>query len=148
MRLIVPTIEKRPPRTLLHESDLPLARIDIPKGRAPAFRAAIGDVVHAAMTATLDVPTDDRFQVIGEHGSTHLIVDPKFLEIERTADAIIVQVTLSEGRTVDQKKAFYKAIADGLRQRIGLRPEDVFVSLIEVKRENWSLGLGVAQFAP
>jgi phenylpyruvate tautomerase PptA (4-oxalocrotonate tautomerase family) len=130
------------------EADTPLARVDIPKGRAPEFRVAVGDVVYAAMTATLDVPIGDRFQVICEHESTHLVIDPHYLGIERTADAVIIQVTLSEGRTADQKKAFYKAIANGLRQRIGFRAEDVFVNLIEVKRENWSLGLGIAQFAP
>ena len=96
---------------------MPLARIDIPKGRAPEFRVA----VYAAMTATLDVPIGDRFQVISEHESTHLVIDPHYLGIERTADAVVIQVTLSEGRTADQKKAFYKAIADGLRQRIGFR---------------------------
>ena len=126
---------------------MPLARIDIPKGRAPEFRVAVGDVVYAAMTSTLDVPIGDRFQVISEHESTHLVIDPHYLGIERTADAVIIQVTLSEGRSADQKKAFYKAIADGLRQR-GFRAEDVFVNLVEVKRENWSLGLGIAQFAP
>ena len=29
----------------------------------------------------------------------------------------------------------------------GLRPEDVFVSLVEVAKENWSLGNGLAQYA-
>ena len=100
------------------------------------------------MTSTLDVPIGDQFQVISEHESTHLAIDPHYLGIERTADAVIIQMTLSEGRTSEQKKAFYKAIADGSRQQIGVCPEDVFVNLTEVKRENWSLGLGIAQFAP
>jgi phenylpyruvate tautomerase PptA (4-oxalocrotonate tautomerase family) len=59
----------------------------------------------------------------------------------------MIQITWSEGRTVDQKKALFKAIADGLAGKLGLRREDVFVSLIEVKQENWSFGNGVAQYA-
>jgi 4-oxalocrotonate tautomerase len=60
---------------------------------------------------------------------------------------VIIQITWNEGRTVDQKKALYKAIADGLATRLSLRREDVFVQLIEVKRENWSFGNGIAQYA-
>jgi 4-oxalocrotonate tautomerase len=127
---------------------MPLARIDIPKGRAPEFHVAVGDVVYAAMTATLDVPIGDRFQVIGERENTPFVIDPHYLGIERTAETVIIQVMLRERRTANQNRAFYKAIADGLRQRIGFRAEDVFLSLIEVKRENWSLGHGIAQFAP
>lgn len=112
---------------------MPLARIDIPKGRAPELRVAVGDVMYAGMTSTLEVPSD-RFQIISEHESTRLVIDAHYLGIDWSAEAGIIQVTLSEGRTADQKKAFYKAIVDGLRQRIGHRAEDVFVNLIEVKR--------------
>ena len=51
------------------------------------------------------------------------------------------------GETVDQKSAFYKAIADGLHERLGLRREDALISLVEVSKENWSFGNGVAQYA-
>ena len=60
---------------------------------------------------------------------------------------MIVQITWNEGRTVEQKKALSKAIADGLAGKLGLRREDVFVSLVEVKKENWSFGNGIAQYA-
>jgi 4-oxalocrotonate tautomerase len=92
---------------------MPLARRDIPKGVAPKIRVAVGDVVYAPMTATLDVPIADQLQDISEHESNHLVIDPHYLGIERTADAVGVQVTLSERRSADQKKAFYKAIAEG-----------------------------------
>jgi phenylpyruvate tautomerase PptA (4-oxalocrotonate tautomerase family) len=54
---------------------------------------------------------------------------------------------LNQGRTVDQKKRFYKAVADGLHERLGLRREDVFIGLVEVAKENWSFGNGEAQYA-
>ena len=51
----------------------------------------------------------------------------------------------ARGRTAEQKKALYKAIADGLSASVGIRPDDVFIDLVEVKKENWSFGNGVAQ---
>ena len=126
---------------------MPLARIDLPAGKPPEYSRAIADVVYNAMIATLSVPKDDRFQVISEHTRDTLLIDPTYLGIERSADALILQLILSEGRTIEVKKAFYKAVADGLHVRVGLRREDVFIVLVEVKKENWSFGNGVAQYA-
>jgi phenylpyruvate tautomerase PptA (4-oxalocrotonate tautomerase family) len=99
------------------------------------------------MLTTLNAPKNDRFQVIAQHARDTLIIDPTYLGIERSADAIIVQLTLNDGRTVEAKKAFYQAVADGLNARVGLRREDVIINLVEVKKENWSFGNGVAQYA-
>ncbi len=126
---------------------MPLARIDLPAGKPPDYGRAVADIVYEAMVATLNAPKGDRFQVITEHTKETLLIDPAYLGIERSADALIVQLTLNEGRTVEVKKAFYKAVADGLHDRLGLRREDVFISLVEVKKENWSFGNGVAQYA-
>jgi 4-oxalocrotonate tautomerase len=126
---------------------MPLVRIDAPKGRTPEERRILGDVVYDAMITTLNVPQDDRFQIITEHDGANLIIDQTYLGVPRSPEAIIIQITLNEGRTVELKKAFYKAVADGLRERAGVRPEDVFISLVEVKKENWSFGNGLAQYA-
>jgi 4-oxalocrotonate tautomerase len=126
---------------------MPLVRIDLAEGTPAGYRAAIGDVVYRAMTGVLNVPEDDKFMVISEHAPGDLIVDPDYLGIHRTADAVVIQVTLNEGRTVPVKQDFYRAVADGLHERIGLRREDVFISLVEVKKENWSFGNGEAQYA-
>jgi 4-oxalocrotonate tautomerase len=126
---------------------MPLARIDLPAGKPPEYSRAVADVVYDAMIATLSVPKDDRFQVISEHTRDTLLIDPTYLGIQRSADALILQVVLSEGRTVEIKKAFYKAVADGLHDHVGLRREDIFIVLVEVKKENWSFGNGLAQYA-
>jgi 4-oxalocrotonate tautomerase len=125
---------------------MPLARIDLPAGKPADYGRAVADVVYEAMIATLNAPRNDRFQVISEHARATLIIDPTYLGIERSADALIIQLTLSEGRTVEVKQAFYKAVADGLHERVGLRREDVFINLVEVKKENWSFGNGIAQY--
>ncbi len=126
---------------------MPLVRIDMPAGKPPEQRRTIADVIYEAMIATLNVPQNDRFQIISERGSHDLIIDPTYLGINRSPAAIIIQVTLNEGRSVELKRSFYKAVADGLRDRAAMRPEDVFISLVEVKKENWSFGNGVAQYA-
>jgi 4-oxalocrotonate tautomerase len=127
---------------------MPLARIDLPRGKTGEYRSAVGDTVYDAMIRVLNVPQDDRFQVIAEHSVADLVIDPDYLGIHRSSDAIVIQVTLNEGRTVEMKRAFYKAVADGLHQRLGLRREDVVINLVEVKKENWSFGNGEAQYAP
>jgi 4-oxalocrotonate tautomerase len=126
---------------------MPLARIDLPAGKPADYGREVADVVYEAMIATLNAPRGDRFQVISEHTQDTMLTDPSYLGIERSADALIIQLTLNEGRTVEMKKAFYKAVADGLHERAGARLEDVIISLVEVKNENWSFGNGIAQYA-
>jgi 4-oxalocrotonate tautomerase len=127
---------------------MPLARIDLADGKPAEFRRAVGEIVYDAMIAELKAPKDDRFQVIAEHRGGNLVADENYLGIRRTQDCIIIQLFLLAGRTVEQKRGFYKAVANGLRDRLGHRPEDVFIGLVEVSRENWSFGNGEAQYAP
>ena len=126
---------------------MPLARIDVPAGKSADFRRIAGEVVYDAIISALKAPKDDRFQIITEHPAGGLIADPTYLGIQRTADALIIQLTMNEGRTVDMKRAFYKAVADGLHERLGQRREDVIINLVEVKKENWSFGNSEAQYA-
>ena len=125
---------------------MPLVRIDLRKGKDAAYRHNIGRVVYDALVS-VGVPDKDRFQIIGEHDADTFLFDPSYLGIERTDELVIIQITWNEGRTLEQKKALYKAIAEGLTKSPGLRPEDVFINLVEVKKENWSFGNGVAQYA-
>ncbi len=125
---------------------MPLVRIDLRRGKTPDYRAAVGDVVYDAMVETLGVPVDDRFMVVAEHDDG-LVIHPTYLGIERSDDALMIQITLNVGRTVQQKRAFYAAVARGLHERVQLRQEDVVVSLVEAEKENWSFGNGEAQYA-
>ncbi len=125
---------------------MPIARIDLRKGKTPEYRRRIGQAVYDAMRS-VGVPENDRFQVIREHDADGLVYDPNYLGIARSDDFICIQITWNEGRNVDQKRALYRAIAEGLRDAVGLRPEDVFINLVEVKKENWSFGNGEAQYA-
>jgi 4-oxalocrotonate tautomerase len=126
---------------------MPLVRIDLQKGKDAAYRQKAGQVVYEAMVAHTGVPKNDHFQIIGEHAAENFIFDPDYLGIHRSSDLIMVQIFFNEGRTVAQKQALYKAIAEGLSASLQVRLEDVFITLVEVKKENWSFGNGVAQYA-
>jgi phenylpyruvate tautomerase PptA (4-oxalocrotonate tautomerase family) len=124
---------------------MPLVRVELPAGKPAEYRAAVGKAIQQAMHAALKVPLGERFHIFTGHGPVDLVIDRTYLGLERSADAIVVQVTLNEGRDVEVKRGFYKTLAAGLHEGIGLRPEDLVVNLIEVKRENWSFGNGEAQ---
>lgn len=127
---------------------MPLVRIALPPGKPAAFVRAVSDSVHAALVEAFKIPEDDRFQVLSEAGPGTTIVRPaSYLGIAYSDDFVIIQIAANEGRTTDQKKALYRAIADRLAADPGLRTEDVMINLVEVKRENWSFGNGVAQYA-
>jgi phenylpyruvate tautomerase PptA (4-oxalocrotonate tautomerase family) len=98
------------------------------------------------MVDALNVPPKDKFQVITEHARDSLVYDPDYLDIARTDGFIAIQITLNEGRSVETKQAFYKRVAEGLRFELDVRPQDVLINLVEVKKENWSFGNGIAQY--
>lgn len=125
---------------------MPLVRIDMPAGKSAEYKRAISDVVYEAITGVLKAPEGDRFHVITEHQPETLFIDRNFLGIERTAEALMIQVTLRHGRTREIKQAFFKFIADGLNERTGIRREDVIINLVEDSLEDWSFGNGEAQY--
>lgn len=126
---------------------MPLVRVSLREGKSPSYLAAIGEAVHQAMIETINVPKDDRFQIFTEHPPGGLIADLGYLGIARTDDVIVVEITLNLGRTLEQKRALYRSIADRLARNPGLRKEDVLVNLVEVPKENWSFGSGEASYA-
>ena len=126
---------------------MPFVRIDLAKGKTAEHRKAIGEIVYKAMTETINVPVDDKFQVITEHTADELNFPKSYLGIEYSKDLVFIQITLNSGRTIDMKKAFYKRIADDLHSQLNVRREDVLINLVEVAKENWSFGNGIAQYA-
>lgn len=126
---------------------MPLVRIDLPESIDPERRTVIADTVYQTMVDILNVPENDRFQIVTTHTTDTLLVDPTYLDIDRSAEAFIVDITLNAGRSVDLKKLFYASLAERLSEKAEVRPEDVVVSLTEVAKENWSFGKGEAQYA-
>jgi 4-oxalocrotonate tautomerase len=127
---------------------MPLVRIDLIEGTTPDYRRAVSEAVYETMITSLKVPEKDRFQIICEHAAANFVFDPSYLGITRSAGCVFVQITLNEGRSVEIKRQFYAQLAKALHERICLRPEDLFINLVEVPKENWSFGNGEAQYAP
>lgn len=126
---------------------MPLVRISFMKGKPEGFGKKVGEIVYQAMVKTINVPIKDNFQIITEHATNELIYDPDYLDIKRTEGVVFIQITLNEGRTVELKKALYETVAGRLNKELGIRIEDILINLVEVKKENWSFGNGVAQYA-
>jgi 4-oxalocrotonate tautomerase len=126
---------------------MPLVRVSLRHGKSAGYKKAIGDGVYKAMLETFSVPKEDRFVVISEHAESELQFSRTYLDIARSDDLVIIQITANNTRTVDQKKALFARIAELLSQDPGLRKEDIFINLVEVAKENWSFGNGIAQYA-
>ena len=125
---------------------MPLSRVFLRKGKSAAHKQAILDGIYRAMRETFDVPENDRFMVISEQEAENFDYDRTYLGINRSDDFVIIQLTVSNTRPRKQKQALYKRIVEHLTDKPGLRPEDVFINLVEVLPENWSFGNGVAQY--
>jgi 4-oxalocrotonate tautomerase len=134
-------------RANVEEQAMPLSRISMRKGQSAAVKQAIMTGIYDAMRETFGVPEDDRFMVISEHEEADFWFGRTYLGIERSERLVVIQLTVSNTRSTEQKKALFKAIADKLVASTGLRPEDVFINLVEVAKENWSFGNGLAQYA-
>jgi 4-oxalocrotonate tautomerase len=125
---------------------MPLARVSLRRGKPAAYRKAILDGLYQAMRETFDVPEGDRFMTISEHDEPDFSYGADYLDIARSEDLVIIQLTVSNTRTVVQKKALYRRIVERLTANPGLRPEDVLINLVEVLPENWSFGHGIAHY--
>ncbi len=126
---------------------MPLVRVSLRRGKSDDYKKAIGYNVYKAIREAFNVPEEDRFVVVSEHSESEFQFSKTYLDIARSDDLVIIQITANNTRTVEQKKALFARIAELLSISPGLRKEDVFVSLVDVPKENWSFGNGIAQYA-
>ncbi|MDQ2834299.1 MAG: tautomerase family protein [Acidobacteriota bacterium] len=125
---------------------MPLVRISMKTGRTAEQRKAVGDAVYSAMRETLNVPENDRFQIITEHAGEDLVYDPHYPNIDRSDGVVFVHVFLRKGRSNEMKQAFYQRTAEMLNKLAGVRLEDVFIAMSENDLADWSFGNGIAQY--
>src|SRR6185437_10808330 len=97
---------------------MPLVRISLMEGKPESYRQKVGDAVHRAMAETINVPPLDRFQIITSHAKSDFIYDAEYLNISRTDELIMIQITLNLGRSIEMKKAFYKRAVELLVQDV------------------------------
>ncbi|WP_315812638.1 tautomerase family protein [Bradyrhizobium sp. SZCCHNR2028] len=125
---------------------MPLLHISLRAGKPETYRQAIFDSLYRAMREALDVPEDDQFMTITEHDPSNFRYGNAF-GINRSDDLVYIQITVFNTRTREQKKALFRRIAELLGDSPGIRPEDLFMTVLDAAKENWSVGHGLAQFA-
>jgi 4-oxalocrotonate tautomerase len=125
---------------------MPLIHISMRAGKPGTYRHAIFDSLYRAMREALGVPEDDQFMTITEHDAASFRYGNAF-GVKRSDDLVYIQITVFDSRTAEQKKALFRRIAQLLGDKPGIRPEDVFVNVLDAAKENWSVGHGLAQFA-
>ncbi|WP_016896692.1 tautomerase family protein [Aerococcus viridans] len=126
---------------------MPLVRIDLLEGNSAEFKTQLGELVYQSMLETIGIPEEDKFVIVNDLKAEELIFSTNYLGVDRTEGIVIIQITMNEGRTTEVKKALYKTVADNLNNQLDIRKEDVFINLVEVNKENWSFGNGIAQYA-
>jgi len=128
---------------------VPLVRIDISKTASRERVRDVGNAVYNAMIRVANMPNYDKFQVVTRHESDEIIYPEEgYLGIDYTPDLIIIQVTWVGGRSTEVKKKFYQHIADEIHARQSVRKQDIWISLVDSGREDWSFGNGEMQYAP
>ena len=128
---------------------MPLVRINLSQSASAETIRTVSEVVYDAMINVANVPANDKFQIITRHADDELVYPAEgYLGVTYTPGIVFIQVTWNAGRTIEVKKAFYKAVAEGISTKAGIRIQDVFISLIDVAREDWSFGNGEMQYAP
>jgi 4-oxalocrotonate tautomerase len=125
---------------------MPLIRISLQAGKPAGYGRAIAENIYEALRETFDVPENDFFATVAEHKPEDFLFDRRYFNIDRTDNLAVIQLTVSNTRTIEQKRALYHRIVERLANKPGLRPQDVFINLVEVAKENWSFGNGVAQY--
>ncbi|MBH9662134.1 tautomerase family protein [Burkholderia multivorans] len=127
---------------------MPVFHAHIPAGRfSKEQKRAIGNALNQSLVDALGIPPGDRFIVISEHQEDELFIDPTFMDMNRSADAMIITVQLGAHRPAGDKQKLHAAIPRLLEEAVGISPDDVFTSLIPVPNENFSFGRGIAQLA-
>jgi phenylpyruvate tautomerase PptA (4-oxalocrotonate tautomerase family) len=109
-------------------------------------RQAVAAAVYDAMSAVLGIPDGDRFIILTAHPQSELIVDPHFMKMQRTADFVLVHITLRRGRSTEKKQAFYKEVVERVGEKAGIAPDNVMIVLSENDLDDWSFGKGEAQY--
>jgi len=123
---------------------MPISQISLQREKALPYRRAIADGIHQALVEVIGIPLEDRFQLINEYEPDNLIYNPNYLGIERSDDIVIVQITLRSGRSRDLRVELHRRIVQILAESPGVRPQDIFITLVENDYADWSVGNGEA----
>ena len=124
---------------------MPLIKLDMIKGREKEEIKSILDITYNVMLDAFQAPKGDKYLIVNQHEDYEMEILDTGLGIERTDDVIVFTI-VSRPRTKEQKTTFYKNLVNTLHDKVGIRKEDIMISLVENTHENWSFFNGEAQF--
>ena len=127
------------------EQHMPLIRFDLYQGRSDQELKTLLDTAHRVMVEAFKVPERDRYQIVTEHRPSRMIAEDTGLGIPRTENFVMIQIT-TRPRSREMKETFYKRMAEELHTHCGIAPSDVMMSFVTNTDDDWSFGLGRAQF--
>ena len=117
---------------------MPLIQIDLDREVFDALGEQLSAAVHQAQLDALDIPADDLFQVFTPHAPGELRFDPGYNGVDRQ-QLVLMRVTMVHMYSVATKQRFFAAVADRFAE-VGVRREDVLISVVENGFEDWYAG--------
>lgn len=117
---------------------MPLIQIDLDREVFDSLGEQLSSAVHQAQLDTLDIPADDLFQVFTPHGPGELRFDPGYNGVDRQR-LVLMRVTMVHMYPVSTKRRFFEAVAKRFDE-VGVRPEDLLISVVENGFEDWYAG--------
>lgn len=123
---------------------MPLVQIHLRKGKTPKYVKAVSDGIHQALCTAWKIPKNDRFQLISEYKKEHFHFDKTIWGVKLSDNLTAIYIT-SIKRSQAMKKKLYQELVKVLGKNPKVRKEDVFVTITQVQREDWSFGNGLAQ---
>ncbi|MFD2421145.1 tautomerase family protein [Amycolatopsis pigmentata] len=115
---------------------MPFVEIYLRKGKTPEYRKAISTAIHESMREVFQIPEDDFFHVVHNLEPEDVLHPPMFFGLERGPDSVIIRMTFNH-RPPEQKAALIEAIADRLVATVGIRRQDILMTILETAAENW-----------
>ena len=99
------------------------------EGRSPDQLKALLNATHSALVAAFRIPERDRYQIVHEHSTSHLVVDDTGLGIPPTKNYVLLQIT-TRPRERRAKEAFYHLLCESLKKECDIGPSHVVVTVV------------------
>lgn len=128
---------------------MPVFQVHVPADRFGSDqKRKLAGVLPQALHDALGIPAEDQFVTITSHQPDEIFLDPSYMGMQRTADAVIISVLFTAERPLADKRSLVRAICRHAAEALQVSGDDVFIALVPVPRENFSFGRGELQLAP
>lgn len=121
---------------------MPFIRTNVPHHMPATTRQAVVQGIHDALVQSIGMPVDELFDMVASYQPEDFACSRTFNGVNRSADVVVVEITLRRGRSDAMKRALYELIARNLHTGAGVSPSDVLIFMHENDYSDWSVGEG------